>query len=89
MFYGILFLLGYCIHRRQYWIVAGGFLLIVGLEAVNIQCPYCWEVIEITVDCSVSSQEYVEDCEVCCRPIVMNIELSEEGIPSVDVKRES
>ena len=60
-----------------------------GLEAVNTQCPYCWEVIEITVDCSVSSQEYVEDCEVCCRPIVMNIELSEDGIPSVDVKRES
>ena len=60
-----------------------------GLEAVNIQCPYCWEVIEITVDCSVPSQEYVEDCEVCCRPIVMNINLSEDGIPSVDVKRES
>ena len=60
-----------------------------GLEAVNIRCPYCWEVTEITVDCSVSSQEYVEDCEVCCRPIVMNIGLSEEGIPSVDVKRES
>lgn len=60
-----------------------------GLEAVNIQCPYCWEMIEITVDCSVPSQEYVEDCEVCCRPIVMNIEISEDGIPSVDVKRES
>jgi hypothetical protein len=60
-----------------------------GLEAVNIQCPFCWEAIEITVDCSVQSQEYVEDCEVCCRPIVMNIELSEDGIPSVDVKRES
>ena len=60
-----------------------------GLEAVNIQCPYCWEMIEITVDCSVSSQEYVEDCEVCCRPIVMNIELSGDGTPSVDVKRES
>ena len=60
-----------------------------GLEAVNIQCPYCWEMIEITVDCSVSSQEYVEDCEVCCRPIVMNVEISGDGIPSVDVKRES
>ncbi len=60
-----------------------------GLEAVNIQCPYCWEIIEITVDCSVSSQEYVEDCEVCCRPIVMNAELSGDGIPNVDVKRES
>ena len=60
-----------------------------GLEAVNIQCPYCWETIEITVDCSVSSQEYVEDCEVCCRPIVMEVELSAEGLPNVEVKRES
>ena len=60
-----------------------------GLEAVNIQCPYCWENIEITVDCSVASQEYVEDCEVCCRPIVMEIELSAEGLPNVEVKRES
>jgi len=60
-----------------------------GLEAVDIQCPYCWEIIEITIDCSITSQEYVEDCEVCCRPIVMSVELSEDGIPSVDVKRES
>ena len=60
-----------------------------GLEAVDIQCPYCWEIIEITVDCSVSAQEYVEDCEVCCRPIVMKIELSESGTPRVDVDRES
>jgi hypothetical protein len=60
-----------------------------GLEAVNIQCPFCWEVIEITVDCSVMSQEYVEDCEVCCRPIVMTVELSTEGMPDVKVARES
>jgi len=60
-----------------------------GLEAVNIQCPYCWEIIEITVDCSVTSQEYVEDCEVCCRPIVMSIKLARDGVPSVEINRES
>ena len=60
-----------------------------GLEAANIQCPYCWEMIEITVDCSVNSQEYVEDCEVCCRPIVMTIKLSADGTPDVQVQRES
>ncbi len=60
-----------------------------GLEAVDIQCPYCWEIIEITVDCSVSSQEYVEDCEVCCRPIVMTVELTDNGEPNVEVVRES
>jgi len=61
-----------------------------GLEATTIQCPYCWELIEITVDCSVSSQEYVEDCEVCCRPIVLNVILSPDGLPNnVQVKREN
>jgi len=33
------------------------------------QCPYCWESISMLVDTSVSSQTYIEDCEVCCRPI--------------------
>ncbi len=61
-----------------------------GLEAATIQCPYCWELIEITIDCSVSSQEYVEDCEVCCRPIVLNVILSPDGLPdNVQVKREN
>jgi hypothetical protein len=60
-----------------------------GLEAKKIQCPYCWEMIEITVDCSVTSQEYVEDCEVCCRPIVMKVEILASGLPEVLVERES
>ncbi len=60
-----------------------------GLEPKQIQCPYCWELIEITVDCSVDSQEYVEDCEVCCQPIVMDVEISTDGLPKVQVTRES
>ena len=32
-------------------------------------CPYCAEQISVVVDTSVQSQTYVEDCEVCCRPI--------------------
>ncbi len=35
----------------------------------TVQCPYCGEAIEITLDPgSGGSQEYVEDCEVCCNP---------------------
>ncbi|WP_281541294.1 CPXCG motif-containing cysteine-rich protein [Maribacter aestuarii] len=33
------------------------------------QCPYCWEQISMLLDSSVASQTYIEDCEVCCRPI--------------------
>ena len=39
------------------------------LDSVLIQCPYCWETLEISVD-PVPEQEYVEDCQVCCRPTV-------------------
>lgn len=33
------------------------------------QCPHCWEEISMLLDSSISSQTYVEDCEVCCNPI--------------------
>lgn len=32
-------------------------------------CPHCWETITMLIDTSVAEQTYVEDCEVCCRPI--------------------
>jgi len=32
-------------------------------------CPYCWEEISMVLDMSVTTQTYVEDCEVCCNPI--------------------
>ncbi len=32
-------------------------------------CPYCWQQISMVLDLSVEEQTYVEDCEVCCRPI--------------------
>lgn len=37
--------------------------------SANVRCPYCGEVVEIGLDPgSGSSQEYIEDCPVCCRP---------------------
>jgi hypothetical protein len=32
-------------------------------------CPYCSERISMVLDTSVSKQIYIEDCEVCCRPM--------------------
>lgn len=37
----------------------------------TITCPHCWEPIEIVLDLSTPEQQYVEDCFVCCRPIVI------------------
>lgn len=39
------------------------------LQTHDLCCPYCGEIIQIVVDCSILNQEYIEDCQVCCRPI--------------------
>ena len=44
-----------------------------------IDCPYCGETIEILVDASIPSQQYIEDCQVCCRPIALSISAEEDG----------
>ncbi len=49
------------------------------LKSREKQCPYCGESVEILVDCSVSKQNHIEDCHVCCCPIVLDIVVDEEG----------
>ncbi|WP_434967919.1 CPXCG motif-containing cysteine-rich protein [Robiginitalea aurantiaca] len=49
------------------------------------QCPYCWESISVLIDTSISDQNYVEDCEVCCNPIDFNVSCSGLEIRSVEV----
>lgn len=46
------------------------------------QCPYCWETISMLIDTSVSSQVYVEDCEVCCNPIEIDVCCQNDEISS-------
>lgn len=53
------------------------------LEEREIPCPYCGEMIEILIDCSVSHQYYIEDCQVCCRPI--NIEVRKDYDGEIEV----
>ncbi len=49
------------------------------LEPVLTYCPYCGEPIEVLVDSSVESQHYIEDCQVCCRPMQVSVEVDEDG----------
>jgi hypothetical protein len=45
----------------------------------HFQCPYCWEEISMLLDPSVS-QTYVEDCEVCCNPIEITTQFSDNEL---------
>jgi Cysteine-rich CPXCG len=55
----------------------------------DIQCPYCGENIEILLDCSIEQQNYIEDCQVCCRPIEFHVTVDYEGVPCVAVASEN
>ena len=59
------------------------------LESKTVQCPYCGETIEILIDCSVPEQSYVEDCQVCCRPIEFHVVVDEVGEQLVSAFREN
>jgi hypothetical protein len=60
----------------------------IDLKPVRIRCPYCGETIRIEIDCSVEQQSYIEDCQVCCRPIEFGVAVDERGNPRVEVSRE-
>jgi hypothetical protein len=49
------------------------------LERLVIQCPYCGESYETVVDPSAGSQNYIEDCVVCCRPIEIALQVGDDG----------
>ena len=55
---------------------------------VDVECPYCGESIELLVDWSEGAQRTIEDCEVCCRPMHLDISIGASGEPSVVVRQE-
>ena len=48
-------------------------------EFVTVNCPYCGEAFETQADASAGSCTYVEDCQVCCQPIEMELRVDENG----------
>jgi hypothetical protein len=50
-----------------------------GSQFERIQCPYCGESFETLVDLSAGSASYIEDCQVCCQPIELNLEVDDSG----------
>jgi len=59
------------------------------LPTISTDCPYCGESIELIIDDSVDSQQYVEDCFVCCRPINVSIAVDHDGNIQVDCRTDN
>lgn len=53
----------------------------------SVSCPYCGEMTQISLDYgSGSVQEYIEDCEVCCRPWRVRVRYDRSGAAEVTIE---
>ena len=57
------------------------------LEFVDVYCPACGEPLQLAIDMSAGAQAYVEDCQVCCRPMLVRVAVDEVGL-QVEVEAE-
>ncbi len=60
--------------------------LIREMEAL---CPYCGERIGFLIDCSIASQSYVEDCQVCCQPIAVTVHIEDGQVILLELLQEN
>ena len=52
-----------------------------------VDCPHCGEQVVISLDPGGGpEQQYVEDCEVCCRPWLVTVRYGEDGRASVELE---
>ncbi len=57
-------------------------------EFVAFRCPYCGERLTTCVEVTAGERTYIEDCEVCCHPIELSVELAPGGaLSGVRVRR--
>ena len=59
------------------------------IQEANVNCPYCGELITVLLDGSVGEQQYIEDCQVCCCPIVLQVRVSDDGRCIVEARHEN
>lgn len=58
------------------------------LEA-KIQCPYCWEMLTVFVEPMEGEHSYVEDCQVCCAPMLINAYVVDDEVSSITAEQEN
>lgn len=59
------------------------------MDEYEVDCPWCGEPITLVLDLSVTPASCVEDCSVCCQPMVVHYAVDDEGIlAALEVERE-
>ena len=58
-----------------------------GEQEAFFMCPYCGSSISMLFETFHGGQDYIEDCEVCCRPIEVSYQISAGEMENVQVRR--
>jgi len=59
------------------------------LEDVIALCPYCSQPLNLLIDRSFNEQSYSQDCQVCCNPMIVNVEIDKENNITLTLIREN
>jgi transcription elongation factor Elf1 len=51
----------------------------------NISCPFCGEAGSVLLDLSAGGQSYIEDCQVCCRPMQISFDVAGADLTNLQV----
>ena len=57
------------------------------IQEAFVDCPWCGESFPTQIDTSQGDHEHIEDCTVCCSPILVSVECSPGEILSFDCSR--
>jgi uncharacterized Zn finger protein len=59
------------------------------MSEIEINCPYCGEInYSNSYLTEGKSQEFIYDCEVCCRPIEIKVSQDKDGNVSIEVRND-
>jgi Cysteine-rich CPXCG len=52
----------------------------------TVSCPYCGEAVDLALDPGGGAvQDYVEDCQICCRPWRVSVRYHDDGRADVSI----
>jgi hypothetical protein len=82
---------GYCCNKGCLHCPYDGIEIIDGKKdssEAQVQCPFCHETFSIPIFKEEGAeQEFVYDCEICCRPIQISVAYENDGIPNIKIDR--
>lgn len=55
------------------------------VDALQLTCPHCGQGFATPLDGGEGRSEFVVDCEICCRPMEVSVEIRDGAVSAVNV----